>query len=487
MLNSLNQAFKDRKSFYANRTSAIFPVYFKSVKNDLILSWLNYWTIKNKIDAKSIVVNLRIYTSDGVMILREILQLQAENNSISIRSFISQSVFSGMVEIEIVSASNLAFTFPAIIGFYKSGTLYSCVHSAGRFRGSDENQTPIVTEETNWTCKFDQHITPFFHYVNGNRNENPKLIINLYTIKGECVKSIKITESFNAFASKMYFIDELFPNFIFEYGMYVGVVCSNDSVFRRMVVGNYHKLLDHLEVTHSFPKQTFNDFCPQNLNGHESFLAMYSDKSLNLKCRIFPTNCSNNFKILEGTQSFSDSTIVKLEETAKLPDGFGLLEQPKDVRLSLFFFNGLKVPSRLNTNFLYTVRDVNSNFSTDIATGAKSNVYPPKFTHWGSGVFGNGYDFVLMIRNVNHNFDATNAKGKLVFYGLDECIEHEIEIFGQAASKVTLSELMANDSLINSPKVRIFSWLMRLDQPNCETIWVSYRLADGCVFGEHGF
>ena len=155
--------------------------------------------------------------------------------------------------------------------------------------------------------------------------------------------------------------------------------------------------------------------------------------------------------------------------------------------MNLFCFSGGKVPSRLNTNFLYTVRNVQSVFSTDIATGAKSNVYPPKYSHWGSGVFGNGYDFVLMIRNINHTLDAVSTKGSLFFFGLDETIEHEIEVSGQAASSIVLSNLLNNKTLLNNTKEKIFTWFLRLDQPHSETFWVSFRKTDGCIVGDHGF
>lgn len=396
MINSLQRDFELRKRIFSNRASAIFPIFFLKIDNDLILSFLNYWTIKNNIDARKISINLRIYDAYGQLIVREILALDAENNFVSMRNYLKEIVFQGMVEIEIISTCNIGYTFPAIVGFYKSGSLYSCVHSAGRIKGSDENHTSTVFEETNWSCKFGSSVSPFFHYVNGCNEESVNLTINLYEKSGDAVTSRRVVERLNAFASKIYFIDELFPDVNFEDGMYVGVVCNNDSVFRRMVVGNYHKKLKHLEVTHSFPKQESIDFCPENENGYESILAMYTDENLTLKCRVFPTNCSNHFNVAESKLAFSDKVLGNPSDTTKLSEGFGLIEQDNDVRMSVLWLSGSKVPSRLNTNFIYMVKGVDSIFSTDIATGAKSSVYPPKFSHWGSGVFGNGYNFALM-------------------------------------------------------------------------------------------
>ena len=60
MKNTLEKDFKLRKSFFSNRASAIFPIYFLSHENDLILSWLNYWKIKNNIPSNTITINLRL-------------------------------------------------------------------------------------------------------------------------------------------------------------------------------------------------------------------------------------------------------------------------------------------------------------------------------------------------------------------------------------------------------------------------------------------
>ena len=112
----------------------------------------------------------------------------------------------------------------------------------------------------------------------------------------------KINERFKPFASKIYYVDQIFEDIVYEEDMFVGVSCSNDEVFRRMVVGNYHKKNDHLEVAHSYPWQTNEDHCPENKGGLDSFLAMYSRNRLNLKARVFPTNCVGEFQVTSSEQ-----------------------------------------------------------------------------------------------------------------------------------------------------------------------------------------
>ena len=488
MSNTLKKDFDLRKSFFTNRASAIFPIHFSNFDNDLILSWLNYWSIKNNISSNNITVNLRIYNSYGNLYLRTGLTLKSDNNYVSIRDFVDEKFFYGMAEIELISTSNIGFTFPAIIGFYKSGDLYSCVHSSGRIKGSDENHSIIKIEETNWSCKFGNNITPFFHYVNGCRDEQVSLNVNLYYYDGTLANSSNIKDNFKSFGSKIYFIDEIFDGYNFKDGMFVGVVCNNDSVFRRMVVGNFHKKLNHLEVTHSFSKQDSIDYCPENKNGFESFLAMYNDQRLSLKCRVFPTNCSYDFNVSKSNELYSDKSLSKNFSTEDLKKGYGTINLEDDVKTSVIWFDGKRVPSRLNTNFIYKIKNDMSCFSTDIATGAKSSVYPPKHSHWGSGIFGNGYEFVILIRNINHEMNTKNSKGKLSVFGLDKTYEFEVEIRGDSSYSINLTDfLKENIQNVDLSKEHFLSWYMKLDGSNSETFWLSFREEDGCILGEHGF
>ena len=86
------------------------------------------------------------------------------------------------------------------------------------------------------------------------------------------------------------------------------------------------------------------------------------------------------------------SKLISIEEKNILKNGYGNIFLSDDERFKLLYFRG-KVPSRFNSNFIYSLNKKNKLFSTDIATGAKSNVYPPKYIHWGSGIIGNGYNF----------------------------------------------------------------------------------------------
>ena len=40
---------------------------------------------------------------------------------------------------------------------------------------------------------------------------------------------------------------------------------------------------------------------------------------------------------------------------------------------------GKKIPSRLNTSYIYKVKNSKNNFTADVADGARSSIFPKKF------------------------------------------------------------------------------------------------------------
>ena len=182
-----------------------------------------------------------------------------------------------------------------------------------------------LTEETNWNFKFDEDVVPFFHYVNGNKDQ-VNLTIHLKSACGDIIDTREICENFPAFGSKVFLMDALFEDLVFEEGMFCGVECYNDTVFRRMVVGNFHKSHSHLEVTHSFFKQVSKDYCPKNSHGYESFLALYNNDNLSLSAGVFPTNNSVDFDVKESNQNYLEETLDGETDTSLLASGYGAIE-----------------------------------------------------------------------------------------------------------------------------------------------------------------
>jgi hypothetical protein len=494
----LKKAFAQRESFFSNRSSGIFPIYFKNITNDLHIVFINYWTQKNKIPADKLAVNFRIYNKTGSLVKRHSESNFNNHNQFSIRSIIGDGLnndFEGMVEVEIVSIENLRFSFPGIVGIYQTDDLFSAVHSAGRIKNTDEAQPTTYTHETNWTCKFSERTTPFFHLFIGNKKPTSPIIkVLLKSRNGETIQEEIIDIShMNPFASNLYFADQLFKLENFQQDNFMSVLVEHGSTFPRMVVGNYFKSIYHLEVTHSFSLIEKKDYCQvEDSKQIASILNCYTDKDLALTTRVFPTNCAGTFSAILNTQKFEETSLTSKGLERKYstgPASCSIQETlERDEKFLALHFYGDEIPSRFNASYIYKVRDVISNFSTDIASGAKSSVYPPKYRHWGHAYLEDGYETSVLIRNNSHMPSETKSgKGTLTVYSLEQDFTIEFDIKSESSISIPLHDKVNPVYKNSSRHPRFLSWIIELDVSTCETFWIAYRKTDGAIFGEHGF
>ena len=503
----LAKAFDARKTFFAHRASAVYPLRVRD-HSDLRIVFLNYWLLKN--DIPHVSVNFRVYDSAGVLKARESLEKVENHNHVSVRDAVLRPAgvtlpFEGMLEVEVVSSANLAFPFPAILGVYESNGYFSSVHAAGRIKNPDELKKPQRSQETNWSCSFERRadggyaVAPFFHYFVGATPlpADESLVVCLREPSG-CIldmRSIPVG-SMAPFASRLFHVDEIFGLPVSPpVGSFVSVSLTAYDIFPRLVVGNFHREIDFLEVTHSFPVSEFKDYCPQPDAGKPacsvpSLLAAQTAPGLSLEVRVFPTNCEGRAVASVSRQRFGEERLRRQDEPLTFdssPGSGGLVfELAVDEGLRVLHLQGDSIPSRLNASYRYRVAGAPRRFVTDIATGAKSIVYPPKWRHWGHGCIGGGFDTVILLRNNTHTVDATQPNiGDIRVIGAELDRTFKVQAGAEAGVVLRLSELLGG-SLSDSPAPLFVSWLMSLSQPVGETFWVSFR-PDGAVFGEHGF
>ena len=487
--NSLETDFNARREWSNNRSSAIFPILFKKKDNDLIINFFNYFKYKNNI--KNIKVVFTIFDKNGNLFNKITIRNFKENNTFSVRSVIEQIFFEGMLLVEFISKENLRFPFPAISCFFKSKDLFSVVHSAGRIFNKNELNFKKKYKETNWICKFKKNISPFFHYFNGQIEKKIKLKINIHDNDGRLKLSKFVVKKFKPFASKIFFIDEIFHLKNIKKNYFISVESYNNNIFPRMIAGNYFKKYNHIEATHTFSWQKRMDYCPEKLkNLPVSLLNISNFHKLKIKVYNFPTNCNSDFKYNYRSQKHSELKLSALSNYNKKNKFFSkdiLINESE--KLKTIYFYGKKFPSRFNTSFIYKIKNSNSDFSTDIATGAKSIITPEKYSHWGHGILGHGYDTVIMIRNTKHDLLCEDTEVSLNIFGFNELNKtFKFKIKKDSSQNVVIGNLNKTlNNLKKSKKERIFSWFIKAKKSNLDTIWVSYNKKNSCVLGDHGF
>ncbi len=489
--NSLSSDFAMRDKWQNHRSSAIFPIHIRE-NTDLRILAFDYWKIKNNIDDVSVVY--RMYNQKGELVNTVSYKIINEHNDFSVKEILGSDDFDGMIEVEYNSSSNVKFAFPGITAIYEANGCVSAVHSAGRVKNSHEAYTKSTSKETNWLCKFNDGITPFFHIFNGQENlEQPLTIqIELRNFNNEIIKSIKHqTKCSNAFSSQIIFIDDIFDTSNLGNDIFCIVTLVSNSVFPRLVCGNYHKSKEFLEVTHSFPLVQNKDYIspPIKDNCIHSLMACVKPKNMQCLLTSFPTNIKAQMKAQVSIKS-KHNTENKVIDWNSGDNALEIkLEDEQDEILTVGLAED-NIPSRLNTSFRYSIKNTNSLYSTDIASGAKSWVYPASYNHWGYGLMSKEFDTVVLMTNVPHCADdITNASGVLnIFFNLNNKkyhIKKDIQINGNSYLIVYISDILT-DIDWGVGAIHSLSWYLEMQNKNIYTDWLSFT-KDGRICGDHGF
>lgn len=279
----------------------------------------------------------------------------------------------------------------------------------------------------------------------------------------------------------------------FEDTDFISVEVEHNSIFPRMIVGNFYSKINFYEVTHSFPRVKSKDYCPINKDDKfQSKIVGYRNKDLSLNLKIFPTTCEGNFKAETFVKKFSDNKIRSMSQEINFSEKklkkMIMIPFQNDEEVKSIKCKGEMIPSRLNTSFIYKVRNSKNKYSLDIADGARSVIFPKKITHWGHGYIAEGFDTAVMI--INDNYEKSYKKkyeGILNIYS-DNNFRKKINVKIEPGSLLTvnLSKIKILQELTKK-KQNFLSWQLKLSEPGCECFWVSYRKKDGSIFGDHSF
>lgn len=153
------------------RSSAAFPMLHKPGKVTSVYTFMGYWLRKRNIPLVSVLVTLR--TTEGEKIsVRSIEVNSMKSYVISSYDILESSVsdFVGSIEIEVFSAVDMVFPYPAITWGLKSDAGLTFVHTCGRIyndfddmNANTEKQVP----ETGFDLYMGDSYLSFFSFING--------------------------------------------------------------------------------------------------------------------------------------------------------------------------------------------------------------------------------------------------------------------------------------------------------------------------------
>jgi hypothetical protein len=486
----LADRFSTEREHHVTRASSLFPVVIRP-QADTILSFSNYWKIKNGVD--EVAFSTKVFDQQGRLCAVQNGMIRDDHNELSIRRMLGCERFDGMVEIEFHSVTNLFYPFPALIAFYVSDGGFSAVHSSGRVRNPHEPRVAARSTETNWTCRMEPGVVPFFHLFNGPRAQHaPEVTVSIHDKRGSVIARRQLRPALeNAYASSLVRLSDVFEPASLPGDFFVSVDVPDGDCFPRMVCGNLHTAADFLECTHSFYWSSLtNDTLGTRADEPPllSFIPAPKPPELDLEMVMFPTNAAGHVEA-SIRKAGDDHLLRETGETFSFVTGGDGAEMLRyrladDVRLLSFDIRKGPIPARLNASYRYSVRGANMSFATDIATGAHGWVYPEKHSHWGQGLYGDGVETVVMFRNIPHRpKDRPAAHLDLRVFTADGEAARKVEVPKDGVAFANLGELVPGGA---APDLRTLSWFARSDDLDVEAFWVSYS-RDGRICGEHAF
>jgi hypothetical protein len=182
------------------RSSAVFPLIHKPGRIRSIYTFMGYWLRKRNIPLVTVLLTIRDKTGNKVSV--QSVEVSSVKSYVISSSNIIDEVekdFIGSVEIEIFSAVDMVFPYPAVTFALRGVNGLSFVHTCGRiyndFDDFNSNNEQSVAE-TGFDLYIGKDYKPFFSFVNGpvaieNKeielefiNENDVTVIKKIIIEG---------------------------------------------------------------------------------------------------------------------------------------------------------------------------------------------------------------------------------------------------------------------------------------------------------------
>jgi len=264
-LRSQRGSYKDLSYMPVFRASGIFYVAVDE-GIDTCVSFMNYWREKNHIDRVGALITLR--DSEGEKVLREYFPLENFVYRLSARELLdSAEPFSGSLEVEIFSAEDLKFQFPALMVFYETDKGISFVHTNQRiYNNAEDRQRAECFNE--WQTGFDLHsskgLEPFVFCVNGpEAAEETKVELKIYNCNGEIMDNTIHLGSLPPYGSRSLNLLSYpkISDFLDSKPGFCKLNIGLKNIHLRLACGNSFADKSWLSVTHSyFDTNNHNDY-----------------------------------------------------------------------------------------------------------------------------------------------------------------------------------------------------------------------------------
>lgn len=245
------------------RSSSIFPVFHTSSISSRLL-FLGYWMLKRNIPLLSAVVTLR--TREGHILVRKQFTIaEAKAYRIELKELLTAGshpedcAFTGSMELELFSAVNLVFPFPAVVINYYGPSFSTVVHTAQRVYNDFEDmwsnsQTDVP--ESGFNIYANREHETFIGLVNGPIARNASEISwQFFNAQGESLTHRTLLQELNPYETFLLHPSQLCPplkQFLNGQAGSCKVHINIDWIFPRLIVATQQHDPDALTLTHTY-------------------------------------------------------------------------------------------------------------------------------------------------------------------------------------------------------------------------------------------
>ena len=241
------------------RSSAVFPLLHKPNRLTSIYTFMGYWLRKRNIPLVTAMVTVR--NRDGEKIsVKSIEVTEVRSFELSSTDLLTNSneEFTGSAEIEIFSAVDMVFPYPAITFALKGKNGLTFVHTCGRIYNDFDDlnaNTQQVVRETGFDLYVGNDYTPFFSFVNGPIAIENELVELEYIDQNEhpvtrTVEIEKLPPYGLGWISLNHETSGLSTNKIIK--QCVKVKHNFKGFFPRFIAGNVLRDFEDISLTHSY-------------------------------------------------------------------------------------------------------------------------------------------------------------------------------------------------------------------------------------------
>ena len=396
------------------RSSATFPIQYKAGRLDTICTFLGYWLLKRNIDKITAIITIR--NKDGEKINVESYTIDSTKSYVFKASqFLKKykpKSFLGSFEIEIFSAVDMVFPYPAITFSFESKLGNTFVHTCGRIYNDyddlSQNNNQLVPE-SGFDLYLDKKYEPFFSFINGPLSNNGKKYeIEIIDKKGFTKKFSRTLKKIKPFGTAwlpIFLKDQERKGFSGE-KVSVKIKHNFKGFFPRFVAGNIYDSYKAISLTHSY-YDTSDDQNPHSIyknpdkkNYSDSTVSVPIDNRFDaIELVVYPilkkksTNLEFLFFDKKGVFKFQSSDIIEIANNTKNIKYIDLLDLIKKEGQKLEFghckvvFDGRgAVPTRMKFGLNFSRASKKHNLPSNICFAAnvpnKNIIKKPSTFKW---------------------------------------------------------------------------------------------------------